>query len=479
MTIQATRELIKQEIARRDYFSFVEYMFPVPVKWNWHHRYLASILQKFQEGYIANLMVFMPPQHQKTTFLTEYLPAWSFGKKPDEQVVLIMYDSPMSEKYNRRIQRIITDEKYQQIFPDTKLNERNVVTDAGGNYVRNSREFEIVNKNGFLRSVGIGAGIAGTPAKMALIDDIIKNVGEAQSITYRNKTYDWYTDELEARLHNDSRVAFTITRRHEDDLAGRLILRDGLVEEGGKWTVIKLPAIKEDNSNPDDIRQIGEALFPELHSLERMQEVRDKSPRTFSSMYQQRPAPEEGIKIMAEWFEIVERSALPDSFVADMYVDGAYTKNTKNDPTGLMPCYYHNNSGTLYITGWYSAYLEMPELLKFIVSYAEIVNVNQSGNIRIEPKASGKSLRQLIRSETNLNATEIDGDHVNEGKEARCDACMPTMAAGRVKLLRGSWNEKFLAELKYFPNGKHDEAVDCICYAIFDKFLKKQRRMIY
>ena len=461
-----------EELSRRSLFHFLTYLFPIQtVTWSWHHESVCNNLQKLYEGEYNRLMIFMPPQHQKSTMMTEYFPAWCFGQNPDSQIMLVMYDSPMAEKYNRKIQRIITCDKYKRIFSDTKLNEKNVVSDSQGNYVRNSREFEIVNKSGFLKSVGIGAGIAGNPAKIALIDDIIKNVAEAQSITYRNKTYEWYSDELNARLHNDSKVAFTITRRHEDDLAGRLLDRDGTIEEGGKWKVVKYPAIKEDNENPDDIRALGEALFPELHDLERLEDIRDKDNRTFISLYQQRPAPEEGNMVKKDWFEIISLDQVP-GYGSDMYIDGAYTKDTKNDPTGLMTCYNENN--ILYVTNYIDKYLEMPELLEFVPQFAYANDVTAENLIRIEPKASGKSLKQLLIKETGYNATEIDGKHVGEGKTARLNACSPTMQAGRVKLVKGHWNDNFINQLTSFPNGKHDEAVDCLCYAIFDYFLNKK-----
>lgn len=457
----------KIELSRRDLFEFIEYTFPFKVKWNWHHKYVCRILQEFTEGEHPRLMIFMPPQHQKTTLMTEYTSAWNFGKNPDSQTILIMYDSPMAEKYNRRIQRIIDSDKYYDIFPNTKLNSKNAVSDRRQQYVRNSREFEIIDNIGFFKSVGVGGGIAGNPAKVALLDDVIKNVAEANSPTYRNGIYEWYTDELETRLHNDSRVAFTITRRHEDDLAGRLLERDGKIEDGGIWKVIVIPAIKEDNSNPDDPREIGEALFPELHSLDRLNEIRVKNNRTFTSLYQQRPSPEEGNKMKKDWFEIV--TDVPD-ISPDMYIDGAYTKNTKNDPTGLMSSIFYKN--ILYITNFHEAYLEMPELLEFVPIYAEVNRITTKSNVRIEPKASGKSLKQLLIRHTGLNASEIKGKHINEGKDARVDACTPTMQAGRVKLLKGHWNEIFLNQLAAFPNGKHDEAVDDLCYNIFDKYLK-------
>ena len=72
----------------------------------------------------------MPPQHQKSTMLTEYLPAWAFGQNIDYQAILVMYNSTQAKKQNRKIQRVIQSEKYRRIFPNTKLNEKNVVTAA-------------------------------------------------------------------------------------------------------------------------------------------------------------------------------------------------------------------------------------------------------------------------------------------------------------------------------------------------------------
>lgn len=471
------QEAIRKEYARRSLFEFVKYTFPFPVKWNWHHIYTCSILQKFTEGHYPRLMIFMPPQHQKTTLMTEYTTAWSFGKTPDLQTLLIMYDSPMAEKYNRRIQRIIDSDVYRDIFPNTKLNSKNTVSDNRQQYVRNTREFEIVDHIGFFKSVGVGGGIAGNPAKVALLDDVIKNIAEANSPTYRNNIYEWYTDELETRLHNDSRVAFTITRRHEEDLAGKLIKRDGRIEDGGKWKVITIPAIKEDNTNPDDPRNIGDALFPELHSLERLIDIKIKNPRTFTSLYQQRPSPEEGNKIKRHWFEIIdeipgENKETP--LTVDLYIDGAYTKNTQNDPTGLMTCKYDAEKEILYITNFYEDYLEMPDLLGVLKVFPEPNGMDATSSTRIEPKATGITLRQLINNdnEIKLNASEIEGKHVGIGKPARADACAPTMQAGKVKLIKGSWNEQFLSQLTMFPNAKHDEAVDNLCYAIYDKFIE-------
>ena len=95
-------EAAQNELSRRSYFEFLKYMFPLDVTWGWHHEYIANTLQDFVEGGFNRLMIFMPPQHGKTTLMTEYLPAWDFGKDPNRQTILTMYDGPQAQKYNRK-----------------------------------------------------------------------------------------------------------------------------------------------------------------------------------------------------------------------------------------------------------------------------------------------------------------------------------------------------------------------------------------
>lgn len=460
--------------SRTDYFTFLKYLFPSNVVWNWHHEAVCNILNDFVKDPDFNrLMIFMPPQHQKSTMMTEYLPPFAFGNNPNMQTILTMYNATLAAKYNRKIQRIIDSEKYKKVFPSVRLNEKNVVTTAKVSYVRNSEEFEIVGHQGFMKTVGVGGGIAGTPAKLALLDDVIKSVEEANSITFRNKTYDWYTDELEARLHNDSKVAFTITRRHEDDLAGRLLDRDGTVEEGGKWRVIKLEAIKETHESDIDPRNIGEALFPDLHSLERLEEIRSKSVRTFTSLYQQRPAPLEGTLIRKDYFDIVERLPAHNG-VFNAYIDTAYTAKQQNDPSAILLAITVDN--LMYVVRYAEVRAEFSELCDYIDSMMDLYG-NAQSRIKIEPKANGKSVVQYLRKQTKLNVIEYimpEGDKI-----ARTNANQPIMEARRVKLLKGSWNASFLDALAMFPNAKHDEAVDCLNMAIEDELKRtvaKKRR---
>lgn len=454
----------KLEMSRRHLLPFTLHTMP-SYEVGWHHEYVADLLTQFAEGKIKKLMLSMPPQHGKSELASRRLVAFMFGQNPNLRIAGASYNDTFAAKFNRQVQRIIDSPEYREVFPDTTINSKSSEHEDKGNYLRNAHEFEIVGHSGSYLSVGVGGGITGNPVDVLIWDDLIKGRSDAASATIRQKTWDWYTDDAGTRMHNASQELGIMTRWHDDDPMGRI-----LAESSEDWVVVNLPAIKVDNEDPNDPREIGEALWPERHSLERIMKVKKLRPKTFNSLYQGKPTPGEGDKILRDWFEVVTAADLPDGYTNDLYIDGAYTKKTENDPTGIMSCFERN--GFIYVTGFSAGYLEMPELLKLVPSYATFNNVTPSNSVRIEPKASGKTLRQLLVSSTKLNASEIEGPHVNEGKAARVEACLPAMLSGRVKLLKGPWNDAFLTEIAGFPNAKHDEAVDCLCYAIYDKIIQ-------
>ncbi len=449
-------------------------MFPnKDVTWNWHHKYVCGLLQNFILGDIDNLMIFMPPQHQKSTMMTEYLPAWLFGVNPNAEALLVMYNATMAAKYNRKIQRVIDNKLYKQIFPNTRLNDKNVVTTAKGSYVRNSEEFEIVGHRGFLKTTGVGGGIAGNPAKFTFMDDVIKNAAEANSKVYRDKIYDWQTDELEARQHNDSKIAFTITRRHDDDLAGRLIKRDGLIEDGGKWNVVRLPALKEDNNNANDPRLLGDALFPFLHSKVRMEEIRDTKPRTFASLYQQRPTSLQGELIKKNWFKHYELSDLPDG-ISHCYIDTAQSEKElkNNDPTGILVYQVYKNN--LYLKYFIKGMWGITEQCNQIKWIAEKFLNGRRSEICIENKDNAKSVKNLLKNGTGLS---IVLENIKGKKQERVANEEAVFESGRIYAPKNAhWWEDFELHCLGFPRMAHDEEVDCLTGAIRRGLGKKKSK---
>ena len=231
------REKLKLE-APTSFSRFLGYSNP-KYELEWFHKLIADHCQMLLEGKIKNLMVFMPPQHGKSEIISRNFPAWALGQNPDLKIVGCSYSSDLAQQFSRSIQRTIDSKEYQAIFPATYLNGSNTRMDARG-YLRNIDLFEMVGHRGFYKAVGVGGSLTGTPVDIAIIDDPVKDANEANSITYRQRVWDWYNTVLSTRLHNNSRQLFIMTRWHEDDLAGRI-----LKAEPQEWTVLAIPAICE------------------------------------------------------------------------------------------------------------------------------------------------------------------------------------------------------------------------------------------
>jgi len=253
---------------------------------NWHHALLADYLQRFAKGEIKKLMVFMPPQHGKSELTSRRLPAYLLGLNPKLKIVGSSYSADLATSFNRDVQRIIDHEDYTLAFPDTLLNSKNVKTSARGSYLRNADIFETVNHRGFYKSVGVGGSLTGTSVDIAIIDDPVKDAVEAQSATDQQRKWEWYTNVLLTRLHNDSQQLITMTRWHQNDLCGKILDK---MAEG--WEVLHLEAIKQNVNHIADPRKLGDALWPSKHSKKKIMSIAKANEATFDALYQGDPKP--------------------------------------------------------------------------------------------------------------------------------------------------------------------------------------------
>lgn len=289
--------------ARRSLIDFSEYTQNDYVA-NWHHRVLCHYLEKWYEGEIQNLAVFMPPQHGKSELVSRKLPAWIFGRNPDAKIIACSYGADLANSMNRNVQQIIDSEAYQEVFPKTQLFGANIRTMTGHTYLRNSDEFEIVNARGYYRCAGVCGGITGRGFDFGIIDDPFKDRADANSPTIRRNVIDWFGSTFRTRRRNDSsRILLTMTRWHEGDLAGHLeeLARDNPLAD--QWVIVKFPAICYEEGNPDDPRELGEALWPNRFSKRYLESTKVTiGPYDWAAMYDQAPSPAQGSIFQSEHF---------------------------------------------------------------------------------------------------------------------------------------------------------------------------------
>ena len=214
---------LRRRAARAGFAPFV--LFTTPnYKMGWVHREICETLEQFlqdvRDGKSPRLMISMPPRSGKSELVSRKFPAYAFGVDPDLQIIATSYGADMAQRFNRDVQRVIDNDLYHAVFPETSLNKANVRSTSKGAYTRTSDLFEIVGHTGSYRSCGVGGGITGMGADILIIDDPVKDRKSANSATVRQSIYEWYTSTAYTRLSPGGGVIVMCTRWHVDDLLG-------------------------------------------------------------------------------------------------------------------------------------------------------------------------------------------------------------------------------------------------------------------
>ena len=291
-----------------------------------HEAYYDQLTQ-FAYGHIKKLMITMPPQHGKSEGATRRLPAFILGHQPDKRIAIVSYNAIKARKFNRELQRIIDDDTYHRLFPQTLLagqtsSSSNSIISKSRNYARNADECEIVGYQGSFKTIGVGGSLTGEPVDVLIMDDLYKDAAAAWSPLIRQNIADWYDTVASTRLHNDSQQLLVFTRWHMEDLAGRLLEQEGEydpIENPNGWVRVSFPAIQNKEPTALDPREEGEALWPERHSAEKLLAIKERNPAVFESLYQQDPKPNEGL--MYDEFNCY--MDLPSRYYTVAYIDTA------------------------------------------------------------------------------------------------------------------------------------------------------------
>lgn len=411
-----------------------------------HFVIIASYLERVVKGEIKRLIINIPPRYGKTELAVKCFIAWCLSRNPQSKFIHLSYSDDLALDNSSQTKEYIESDAFQDLWQmelkkDAQGKKKWFNKDGGGVYATAS--------GGAI--TGFGAGVADSKefSGAIIIDDPLKP-DDANSEAKRGSVNERYNSTIRSRVNSrDTPVIVIMQRLHEEDLSG-FLLNGG---SGEDWEHLCLPALNDNN----------EPLWEEKHNFEELEQIRQANRYNFAGQYMQTPSPDEGGEWRKNWFQIVKKQEVPLNLNWELFIDGAYTKDTKNDPSGFQ---IGAKWGDNYLI-WSSVdkYLEMPELLKFLPNHITSSGVDVKLSL-VEPKASGKSLVQLIRQQTKLNITEIKTNFVNSSKIDNARTCSPFIEGGRVLLVEGSWNDNFLQQVAVFPNGKHDEHIDLTCYGI-------------
>lgn len=449
---QVLMEEARRELARRTMGDFVLYV-DDNYRMNWHHRLLCDYLDKLACKEIRRLMVFMPPRHGKSELVSRKFPAYLLGRNPDTSIISCSYSADLASRMNRDVQRLIDSERYLELFPGTQLSNQHTRRFYETRYTRNNNMFEVVDKKGTYRSSGVGGGITGMGGEYIIIDDPVKNREDADSATMREKVYDWYTSTLYTRLEKDGCILLTLTRWHEDDLAGKLL--KAAQEGADQWTILELPAVCEYPPKPYDVRQEGEALWKWKYDEEALEKMKvTVGSRDWAALYQQHPTPGEGGTFKREWWNYYK--VLPDGLY-DFVQSWDCTFKDAQSSDYVVGQVWARKGSSRYLLDQVRGRMSFTETLRAIRSLS--AKWPQAIRKLVEDKANGTAVIDVLRKEIpGLIPVEPEG-----GKIVRANAVTAVVEAGNVFLPDPSiapWVHDFVEEHTAFPNGANDDQVD-------------------
>ena len=453
-------------LGERNLLSFTRHTLPSFAPAPFHIAYY-EVLTRFAMGEIKKLMITMPPQHGKSEGATRRLPAFVLGQDPDKRIAIVSYNVIKARKFNRELQRIMDDDRYYELFPQTLLAGQASYQEQGRrsrNYARNSDECEIVGYQGSFKTIGVGGSLTGEPVDMLIMDDLYKDASSAWSPVIRQNVADWYDTVASTRLHNDSQQLLVFTRWHMEDLAGRLLEQEGIydpIENPQGWLLVSFPAIQNRPPSEQDPRAEGEPLWPERHSLEKLLEIKSRSPTVFESLYQQNPQPSQGL--MYEEFTCY--TDLPSRSYSVAYIDAA-----DSGADYLCALFYKEAEDGNYITD--VLYTKDPmEVTETTLTY--MLQQHQVERCHIESNNGGNLFVSNLQQrswDTGNRLTRFNPFHQNQNKTARIFAA----SASVQKLIKMplDWKKRFpkfardLTGYLRVGTNAHDDAPDALTGSI-------------
>jgi predicted phage terminase large subunit-like protein len=479
---EALAERARREKARRHLIDFAMYVAP------WYkparaHRLVAEKLEQVKryietggtEG-CGRLIINMPFRHGKSELVTRLFSSFVLGTLPDKRVMVTSYGADLAEDDSRKVRDYVSSDGFRALFGDLGTYDDEGPVEVSQE-TRKRANWSLQNHRGGVTAAGIGGGIVGKGAHLLIIDDPYKKRDEADSENYRKSVMRWYRGSAYTRLEDGGAIIVIHTRWHPNDLTGELLaeMASGM---GEPWEVVHLPMLAlEANEYPETAaqydenllrgiyipiggdplsRQPGQALWPEKYNETAAERIRQNiGDDEFISQGQQLPAQVSGGFFDELDFPIVEHA--PEGLQWYVYIDLALGKTAISDYNAAV-AEAMDHQGVVYLRDM----LRERKLETFLDDLmAWMLDPDESGTIWGVEDANFQTVvwMDLIKdkrlADRTILAVQPNGDKVTRARPLRNRG-----RRGKVKLVRGTWNLKFIREAIGFPTGKNDDQVD-------------------
>lgn len=470
MQLAIDPEQLVKSIIRDEFYSFVQEMWhsviPEKPHWNWHIKYLCDELQTVAERVFAgepkeyDLIINVPPGSTKSTLCSVLFPAWTWTRMPSARHLVATHGFDLGLDLSRKCRDVLretevgldeTDRRpgYPVLFPEIILRED-----------QNTKGYFVNTKGGFRKAVTVGGvNPVGFHAHFILVDDPI-DPQEAVSEVSLNKANDFMNRTLPTRKV-DKAIAPTIIiqqRLHQNDPSGNRLSNT----EAGPIKHICLPAACDDGYEviPPALKSrykdglLDPVRIPKTVLKEAKAQLGSYG---YAGQYGQSPVPASGGMFEVNRITVAIPPKISDFVVICRFWDKAATvKKTSDYTAGVL--IGKDNSGRFWILNVVHGRWNVYDRERTILQTAKTDGKSVIVGIEQEPGASGlESAQATVRMLAGFRTKIIrpTGD-----KSVRAEPFASQMGGDNIFMVDANWNTAYLDELRFFPQGTHDDMVD-------------------
>lgn len=476
-----------QELGGLTLRESIEYFWPeiapAEFKPNWHIDLLSDELTQIAERVGArlpklyDLIINIPPGTTKTTLVSVVFPIWCWSQRGWHwmRFITTSYSAGLALESADLSRDLVRSERFQLLNTRLRREEFTVEEDLAIKADKDTKSnFKVIKrvynrpnqmpriiKGGNRFSTSVGGTLTGYHGDILIVDDPV-NPKSAVSDKERATANQWIDQTLSTRK-TDKAITPTIMimqRLHQDDPTGhwlskgkknvRHICLPGEIRNYRK----QLKPVEFARHYKDDLLDPVRMPWPVLEEMEA-----DLGQYGYAGQVGQDPTPPGGGMFKVDHFRVIEELPSKVNFLRTVrYWDKAATAGAGAYTVGVKMSQLTDQRWVVHdvVRGQWAT----DERERIIQSTAQADGGDVKQYVEQEPGSGGKDSAQATMTELSLQGSASGADRPTGDKTLRADTFSVQVNRGRVWLLRGEWNAKYIDEFRYFPHGTYKDQVD-------------------
>jgi predicted phage terminase large subunit-like protein len=398
----------------------------------------------------------------KSIIVSQRFPAWMLARKPEHRVKLACYNISHATRFSRINREIIEGEQWKAWYPKLTLEGQNTQDEWSL-----APRTELKDAQPSFKALGLQTGFVGQGVDTLIIDDPYASPQEAHSEAIRASVMMFWNDSAKVRLNDASNVVIMFHRYHLQDIAGTLIEQDGLVQNGGKWELLRYAMECDDPASDPLHRELG-AKLTERYSDAWIDEQKAIA-TTWKGQFQGIPIAGDGLLFNIAKLRYCDLHEVPTLEKTSRGWDVAASEGRGDWTAGAKIA--RGADGLYYVLDCVRGQWEPHNRNTRIRQTAEMDGRTVGVIVPQDPGAAGIG---EVRTYTQLLAGfNVSSERPSKDKETLASPFAAQVNGGNVVIVRGAWNREYVNEMRDFPQGKNDDQIDASATA-FNKLTRPQ-----